>query len=346
VYNSTVPDYLLFFSAIKSDDPFSLAVTSSSPAVATAEVSRVYYVGDGAATVTASLGEFSRSTNLVFAASGQTNDATLACVTGTVLCAITHGIDDLLLAGKTTDVYSVKDHAATNYVRSTNCWASGIDLTCASPWNSYGGQYRAGVLITSNIILTSQHWNLPVGTTVRFVTSSNTVISRSVVSNFNLFTSPNYNDVTVSKLNAPISESEVRRAALMPDDLFEYFMTETMSTPGFYIDQLEKALVEEARISGQASFQFFLSAATNRLDYTRPGIRNYDSSSPIFFNISGFSRPVLIGVAQGLGHTFFGQAAQTLILSAAAAMGGSTEVVRPDLDALGFTNFVPPPPAP
>lgn len=96
-------------------------------------------------------------------------------------------------------IYSVQDHAATNYIRNTNCWAYGLDLTCCSPWNSTGdgaaagkrglpsGQFRAATAITSRHVLSSNHYHLlqnwgnnPDGE-LRFVTQDNQVITRHAV---------------------------------------------------------------------------------------------------------------------------------------------------------------------
>ncbi len=100
-------------------------------------------------------------------------------------------------------IYSVQDHAATNYVRNTNCWAAGLDLTCASPWNSIGAQRRAQTLILPDVMIASAHyhgswandafadgvrtadewnWN-PAATnwTVRFVDATNGIYERTVV---------------------------------------------------------------------------------------------------------------------------------------------------------------------
>jgi len=95
-------------------------------------------------------------------------------------------------------LYSTQDHATTNYVRNTNCWAYSLDLTCASPWNSTGdgslagktglpsGQFRAATAITPRHLLSSNHYHLRQdwgqGNTnwlVRFVDANNNVYERN-----------------------------------------------------------------------------------------------------------------------------------------------------------------------
>ncbi|QBG47819.1 hypothetical protein EGM51_10605 [Verrucomicrobia bacterium S94] len=76
------------------------------------------------------------------------------------------GTDDSVL-----EVFSLQDHANTNYVRNTNCWAYGqMDLTGLSPWNEIGdgslankygvpsGQFRALTAITPQTVIGSAHY--------------------------------------------------------------------------------------------------------------------------------------------------------------------------------------------
>jgi len=77
-------------------------------------------------------------------------------------------------------VYTTQDP----YVRNTSFFLQGTHaeaLTCVSPWNSTGGTRRAGTAITPRHAVCAAHYPVPVGSTMRFITSDNTVITRTVV---------------------------------------------------------------------------------------------------------------------------------------------------------------------
>ncbi len=81
-------------------------------------------------------------------------------------------------------VYTSQDHVTPAYVRNTSFFLQGTHaeaLTCASPWNSTGGTQRAGTAITPRHAVCANHYPVPVGATIRFIASDNTVITRTVV---------------------------------------------------------------------------------------------------------------------------------------------------------------------
>lgn len=71
--------------------------------------------------------------------------------------------------------------------------------TGLSPWNSYGGQFRAGTLITSQHIWFALHYPMPIGTVVTFVAADNTVVTRTIVSSAVVT-----GDAMIAKLDSPV----------------------------------------------------------------------------------------------------------------------------------------------
>lgn len=65
-------------------------------------------------------------------------------------------------------------------VRNTNSWVRDIDLTCASPWNSYDYSWRAGTLITDKHMVNAAHFDLPINTTVVFIGQDNSAYSNVI----------------------------------------------------------------------------------------------------------------------------------------------------------------------
>lgn len=73
-------------------------------------------------------------------------------------------------AGKTTDIFASKTHSPTpSYTRNQLSYLYDVDMSCVSPWNSVGGQQRAGTLITPRHALFATHYPISVGAAVRFV---------------------------------------------------------------------------------------------------------------------------------------------------------------------------------
>lgn len=98
-----------------------------------------------------------------------------------------HLNDQILAAqsGKTASdapLFTTRDDATATYARNANCWLSGADLTSISAWNSATGNGGGGVLITPRHAIYIRHcaYHPVVGSTVRFVTSGNQVVTATV----------------------------------------------------------------------------------------------------------------------------------------------------------------------
>jgi hypothetical protein len=161
---------------------------------------RVSFDDTNAAIITLSHGDYARTSTLApRAVANYTNRYIYTGITGSLRYAMTDGYDDALALTE-TDVYSIKVHETAYYRRNTNCWAHGlIDLTCASPWNSAFGEFRAGTAITPLHIAYAKHYALQTGTVVRFVDATNVVHEREI-------TDIRYpvDDIAIAQLNSPL----------------------------------------------------------------------------------------------------------------------------------------------
>lgn len=336
VYDSAGGGYDVTFYDLRTADFSYPEITVDPGTVATASVSRIHYVSSGTATVTAAAGAFSRSTNLVFSVSGITNQAVVGCVTGSAVCAFAAGIDSRLTDGTDKAVYSVQDHTATNYVRNPDSWVADIDLTCVSPWNSTGGRLRAGTLIGEDCIMFANHYRLATGAVVRFVTSSNTVVERSVISRRQVGDS----DFMIGRLNSAVSTNEIRPALLEPS-IYSLYLPQAILgyanlRPALWIDQNENAHVADSPLYGS------LTPSTNtvRILYNKTPVSG-DSGSPVFL-IASNRPPVLISTLYQTTGGYPVGLWNTEIVSAAAALGCQTNTIQSaDYAAFGFINYGP-----
>ena len=156
--------------------------------------------------------------------------------------------------GSATYVYS-SGWNGTNYVRDTNCWASGIDLTCASPWNNYkqtnslgevfndAGNFCAGNLITPQHFLLATHFptaGVKPGNVFRWIDATNGVHDGVAADLRNLGS-----DLTVVRLEEPLPAAIVPAKVLKSTDKGCFRGADgALNSPGYslvYLDQVERA---------------------------------------------------------------------------------------------------------
>jgi hypothetical protein len=154
-------------------------------------------------------------------------------------------------------IYSTQDHANAIYVRNPQCWCYDLSeqLTCCSPWNSYGINQRAGTLITPRHIVYAKHFPIQPGSTIRFVTANNQVITRTVTLTANDGTPAGSNpDIDVGLLNEDVPDS-IKPCYFLPDNYLDYLSYKNIPPlsgtfipyrPGtISLDQEEKALISD-----------------------------------------------------------------------------------------------------
>jgi hypothetical protein len=186
----------------------------------------------------------------------------------------------------------------TTFVRNPACWAAGIDLTCASPWNSTGGLQRAGTLVSPRHVLFCKHFNFhpSVNATIKFVTQANEVVSRTITA---LATHPEYSsvshypDIVVGVLNADVPES-IGFAEVLPADWLDYLPSVSRKTPipALRLNRVESASVADFCVASGGGFglQF---PASNRAGYYERLVSG-DSGNPAFLVVD--DKPVLLGL--------------------------------------------------
>jgi hypothetical protein len=200
--------------------------TSSNPDVGTVNDSGVVtYVSSGNTVITATLRDSEQSVELSLSASSGVVAKTLTnYVEGSLAHHIVGAIDSRL-AGKdpvaAKPQFTTNNHANQIYVRNTACWASDVDLTAQSIWNSIGGQQRAGILISPCHLMVAAHYPLSVGATVRFLDAAGNVVNRTVVSVASNLIALYYPDFQVCRLDADVPAG-VSFARVLPSNWESY----------------------------------------------------------------------------------------------------------------------------
>ena len=204
-------------------------------------------------------------------------------------------------------VYTSQDHTTPAYVRNTSFFLQSTHaeaLTCASPWNSRQAGNRAGTAITARHAVLANHYSLLAGDTLRFVTSDNTVITKTVVQAARIFIDGNGTDAWMILLDSDLPAS-ITPCKIFPDG-YETYLPANATTaaaatlPLLAMDFSENGIALEFRAEQvQINVPTIIQGAPtlpDRLAFYDPIISG-DSGNPIF---------AVIGSELWLLSTFFG----------------------------------------
>jgi hypothetical protein len=240
--------------------------------------------------------------------------------------------------GKQAGVYVGDPYATTNFVRATNGWSYGVDLTCASPWNSYTANKRAGTLVTPQHILYATHYPAPLATSFRFIDATNGIHDRTLTAQMLL-----PNDVAVGRLSAPLPASISPAKILSTADTGCFLGVEALrDCPGLrllYLDQYEQAWQASTPMDWPVGTEHYMVAfnGSPTLPFSRLEAIGGDSGNPIFLVIG--TNPVLFSTFYG--PTFGpGMAANApAIETAMATLGGSIYTNLSTIDLSAWRNY-------
>ena len=227
-------------------------------------------------------------------------------VAGSARKALSDPMDDaLIVANPATQqkVYTTQDP----YVRNTSFFLQGTHaeaLTCASPWNSTGGTRRAGTAITPRHAVCASHYPIPVGETIRFIASDNTVITRTVVQAARIFSNGNGTDAWMILLDSDLPAS-ITPCKIFPDGYETYLPAGATTAAAFALPLLAMDfsengialdLITEKVQSNIPTMTYGAPTIPHRLAFY-DSIISGDSGNPIFG---------VIGSELWLLSTFFG----------------------------------------
>jgi len=232
-----------------NDDPISFAYSSDSPTeIDVAPDGQVVFMVAPEATASAIItilatsgtATTTRTVSVTLTLSGASVVEVIeGGVAGSARKALSDPMDDaLIVANPATQqqVYTTQDP----YVRNTSFFLQGTHaeaLTCASPWNSTGGTRRAGTAITPRHAVCANHYPVPVGATIRFVASDNTVITRTVVQAARIFCNGVGTDAWMILLDSDLPAS-ITPCKIFPDGYETYLPAGATTAAAFALPLL------------------------------------------------------------------------------------------------------------
>jgi hypothetical protein len=297
-------------------------------------------VSAGSTTLLATSNNFfnSKSVNIVIN-SGVASSGIIRYTAGSLAKNTTDAID-IRISGVTASastklIFSTQNHTTSTYVRNTGCWASDLNLTPISPWNSTGGATRAGALISPRHIIFAAHYQIEVGATIRFIDQNNNVITRTMT---NKLTHPAYRpyypDITIGVLNSDVPAS-IGYAKILPQNWANYLpsLSSNNRVPCLYLDQEEKALIIDLISIGD--FALFASpSVSSRLAFYEK-VTWGDSGNPFFLIIN--NELVILSVVtydNGSGTSIIRH--KNIINSMMNTLGGGYTLSEIDLSSFSY----------
>lgn len=230
----------------------------------------------------------------------------------TLLAALSRSVDDRIngcAPHNTLNLYNGYPSCGTNLVSNMNCWAGGIDFSCASPWNSYNyhRMYAATAISSRHVVLAKHHTPSSLPQKYFFVGTNGIVYGRSIVATKNVGL-----DITVALLDSDLPAA-VRPAKVLPPNYKEYIGS-GKCLPMVLLDQYEKAYVFEVSnlydsctVNHVERYGVVYQNSSNatRAAFTKALLIDGDSGNPHFFIVE--NELVLTGLTwanNGFGENF------------------------------------------
>ena len=233
----------------------------------------------------------------------------------TLLSALSKGIDDLTIGtNKSTRMFSnyPSSDPRVSIQRNYQFFASSVDLSSVSVWNSAGLTQRCATVISPHHIVGAAHWQVPKNYSVYFLGNDGIVYSNKVIDarsyEYHYWNSPaNTRDIAVGILDTPLPPS-ICPVLFLPSNIVEYVGTGE-DLPVLSISQDRIAFIREtgstiATIYPNVSISYHSPKLGVRSQFEGV-VRNGDSSCPNFLIIN--NQPILLGC-----HLFAGSAPSTL----------------------------------
>jgi hypothetical protein len=279
----------------------------------------------------------------------------VSLISGSLAEHCSNNVDSLLNGSQTMEangnIFDTQNHAAPTYTRNSDCWASSLDLTCISPWNSNASNRKAGTLVTPRHIINSAHYEFPVGTVVRFITSDNQIVERTILSRKR---HPEYNrlshlpDLTIYTLDSDLPAS-ITPCKVLPSNWQNYISEENLTDtriPALCLDQQEKALIGEFFLytlyESNASIQLQYPVDSNRNTFSETIISG-DSGNPAFLIVNGelvfFTVWTLGGAGRGTLISHYISEINQMITDADTLAGVSTGYTLTEASFSSFPTY-------
>lgn len=242
------------------------------------------------------------------------------------------------------DSLTVNGTTSTDWVRNADVWSSvgtDIDWTGVSPWNQpydgYSSRYqKAGALISPRHVVLANHWHMPIGANLLFVSNTNEMIYRNLTGLQQIAGT----DIIIGLLDSDVPDSvtyyPIIASSTLQSLIKKYQPAPAYDIPMVVFDQEKKAIVHSLNYAEGGAIGHNIYASGPRA-FLSEYLVSGDSGSPAFIIVD--DRPILLFThysANG-GPELGNNIAQ--INSAMTTLGGGYQVTQ--YDPTCFTQYVP-----
>jgi len=240
---------------------------------------------------------------------------------------------DMLARNATGDINPFETTTTwPNLVRNTNVWTKDMDLTCVSPYNSFGSWAYSFTLVTPQHFVFASHWPRTTnnfskidGYTLYFVDATNGLHSREVVKARQVWM-----DCSVGLLDAPLPAAVTPAKIIDTNDFAKFKGVETLRPYGGLVGPSGMIGVHVRPTYARAVRVWFdptpPTDSNNYLGSSRdPNLRHSDTHSGENYVSGESGSPVLLCIE---GQTVIAQT-----LSTAGGAGPHIAALRPQIEA-------------
>lgn len=229
-------------------------------------------------------------------------------------------------------LFALRKPAVPSYTRNPNCWVSGVDMSPLAAYNSASSSASTrATLITPRHFIGANHYFLPVGTTLHFVSPGNVITVRTVTD----VTSIAGTDIAIGKLNADVPAG-IAFARVLPAAWAAKLPTiSTFALPVVSTDQGTRVWLRELQSLGLAA-TCQRPLLPSRLSFYSEAISG-DSGSPCFMIVNNAMVLLCTWLSGGGGSGPSITNYRTEINAALTALGGGYQLT--DVVLSGFTSF-------
>lgn len=159
--------------------------------------------------------------------------------TNTAMYSFCHSVDDRIkgVPRKSMNTYSGSVYGSP---RNRNCWAYGIDVSSASPYNSSQWGFRAGALISKRHVIFAKHYPIGIGATMRFVGMDDVNYDRTLVESRHLVGT----DIVIGLLSSDLPDAVIP-AVILPAD-YSHYIGDAKRLPMLMYDFSEHSIVTDS----------------------------------------------------------------------------------------------------
>lgn len=244
--------------------------------------------------------------------------------------ALIYGIDSRLAGKSATTDKALFNSYFVPYnnigTRNPSVWCSDIsDITCISPWNSHEGYARAGTLISPRHIVFANHFLIPNGATMKFVTMGDVEVSRTITNQVQIAGT----DLQIAVLDSDVPGT-IGFAKILPQSIYSQLIglinSVSVSIPAIRLDQEEKATVGDTDYQSTQS-GFRSPSDSKRLEFYETVI-TYDSGNPAFWVYKGSLIILTVWTSGGGGSGGSIHYYRNEINAAMTALGGGYQLTE------------------